>query len=38
MSEFDLDLDNYDLRDLLNLFKLNYDFGEPELKEAKKWY
>ena len=36
MSEFDLDLDNYDLRDLLNLFKLNYDFGEPELKEAKK--
>ena len=36
MSNFDLDIDNYDLKDLLNLFKLNYTFGEIELKQAKK--
>ncbi|OUU20287.1 MAG: hypothetical protein CBB97_18065 [Candidatus Endolissoclinum sp. TMED37] len=36
MSNFDLDIDNYNLKDLLNLFKLNYTFGEIELKQAKK--
>ena len=36
MSEFDLDIDNYDLRDLLNLFKLDYNFAENDLKRAKK--
>lgn len=36
MSEFDLDIDNYDLKDLLNLFKLDYNFVENDLKRAKK--
>ena len=26
MEDLDLDLDNYDLDDLLNLFHLNYNF------------
>ena len=36
MNNLDLDLDNYDLPDLLNLFKLDYDFTEENLKQAKK--
>ena len=37
MSEsHDLDIDNYNLTDLLNLFHLNYDFNETDLKAAKK--
>lgn len=34
MSELDLDIHNYNLIDILRLFKLNYHFGEPELKQA----
>ena len=33
---FDLNLENYDLNDLLNIFKLNYNFNIDDLKEAKK--
>jgi hypothetical protein len=37
MSEaHDLDIDNYNLTDLLNLFHLKYDFNEMDLKMAKK--
>lgn len=32
----DLNIDNYALQDLLNLFKLNYDFTAEDLKQAKK--
>ena len=32
----DLNIDNYDLTDILKLFKLEIDFGENELKNAKK--
>lgn len=35
MDNFDLNIDNYDLEDLLNLFHLNYEFNEDELKMAK---
>ena len=35
MSDFDLNIDNYDLEDLLNLFHLNYEFTENDLKSAK---
>lgn len=35
MENFDLNIDNYDLEDLLNLFHLNYEFNEDELKMAK---
>tara|TARA_Y100000816_G_scaffold281071_1_gene255197 strand:+ start:42 stop:947 length:906 start_codon:yes stop_codon:yes gene_type:complete len=34
--DLDLDIDNYDYEDILNLFKLNHDFGENGLKNAKK--
>lgn len=36
MESLDLDIDNYDYEDILNLFKLNINFGENELKNAKK--
>jgi hypothetical protein len=32
----DLNIDNYDLNDLLNLFKLDKNFDEEDLKQAKK--
>ena len=32
----DLNLDNYELADLLNLFKLDFDFNEHDLKQVKK--
>ena len=32
----DLNIDNYDLNDLLNLFKLDKNFNEEDLKQAKK--
>lgn len=32
----DLNIDNYDLADILKLFKLEMDFGERELKNAKR--
>ena len=35
MDNFDLNIDNYDLEDLLNLFHLNYEFDENDLKTAK---
>ena len=35
MSEFDLNLDNYNLKDLLNLFKIKINFDETDLKKAK---
>ena len=35
-DNIDLNIENYDLSDLLNLFKLDYNFGENELKRSKK--
>ena len=35
MDNFDLNIDNYDLEDLLNLFHLNYEFNEIDMKNAK---
>ena len=32
--DVDLDIDNYDLMDILNLFKLNYNFDKNDLKQA----
>jgi hypothetical protein len=34
--EIDLDLNNYNLKDLLNLFKLDYSYDEDDLKRVKK--
>ena len=36
MEELDLDLKNYELNDILNLFNLDYDFDKRQLKQAKK--
>ena len=36
METIDLNIDNYNLDDLLKLFNLDYNFGKKELKEAKK--
>ena len=36
MDSIDLNLDNYELTDLLTLFNLQYDFTESDLKNAKK--
>lgn len=36
MNNFDLNIQNYELNDLLELFKLPYHFNENNLKEAKK--
>ena len=35
METIDLDIDNYNLNDILNLFKLDADFDENDLKRAK---
>ena len=35
-DEIDLDLNNYELQDLLDLFKLDYNFKSDDLKRAKK--
>jgi len=35
MEELDLNIEHYNLEDLLHLFKLDYEFGEPEMKRAK---
>ena len=32
----DLNIDNYSLEDLLNLFKLPYDYNEHQIKQAYK--
>jgi hypothetical protein len=34
MSDHDLEIDNYDLEDLLDLYKLDYNFDESDLKKA----
>ena len=34
--DIDLDLDNYDLNDLLKLFNLEYNFNENDLKQVKR--
>jgi hypothetical protein len=36
MEDLDLNIENYDLPDLLSLFKLDFDFTTEELKQAKK--
>ena len=36
MESLDLDIDNYDLLDILKLFKLKYHFTEADLKNVKK--
>ena len=36
MSGFDLNINNYTLEDLLNLFRLDYNFTIDDLKKAKK--
>ena len=36
MDVLDLNIDNYDLTDLLELFKLEFDFKEDDLKRVKK--
>tara|TARA_B110000858_G_C17750365_1_gene449367 strand:+ start:572 stop:1453 length:882 start_codon:yes stop_codon:yes gene_type:complete len=36
MEDIDLNIHNYDLNDLLNLFKLPFHFNESHLKDAKK--
>ena len=36
MNTIDLNLENYDLSDLLNLFKLDYNFQKEDLKQAKR--
>lgn len=35
MDDFDLDIDNYDLEDILNLFHLDYKFNKESMKKAK---
>ena len=36
MEHIDLDIDNYSLDDILNLFKLSHSFTKDDLKQAKK--
>lgn len=36
MENVDLNIENYELEDLLKLFNLNYNFNKQDLKEAKK--
>ena len=36
MESLDLDINNYDYDDLLNLFQIDIEFGENELRQAKK--
>lgn len=35
MDDFDLDIDNYNIEDILELFNLTFDFGHQDLKNAK---
>ena len=35
-SNLDLDINNYELKDILSLFRLDYNFTEDDLKRAKK--
>ena len=34
MEALDLNIDNYEYKDILKLFKINMEFGENELKKA----
>ena len=36
MDDLDLDLENYDLEDIMNLFHLNYHFDGNDLRDAYK--
>jgi hypothetical protein len=36
MEDFDLNIDNYDLEDILNLFHLDYEFDNEKMKKAKR--
>ena len=36
MEDLDLDLNNYNLDDILKLLRLPYDFTEEDMKQAKK--
>ena len=36
MDDLDLNIENYNLRDLLNLFKVDHDFDKDNLKKAKR--
>ena len=36
MEDIDLNIDNYNLEDILNLFNISYNFNEEDLKNAKK--
>ena len=36
MDKLDLNINNYNLDDILGLFKLDFDFGKNELRQAKK--
>ena len=36
MDSLNLNIEDYELNDILRLFKVNYNFGEDELKRAKK--
>ena len=36
MNNLDLDINNYDLDDLLNLFNLDYNFTGDDLKKTKR--
>jgi hypothetical protein len=36
MENLDLNIDNYNLNDILNLFNINYNFDENDMKYAKK--
>jgi hypothetical protein len=36
MENLDLNIENYDLDDILNLFKINHNFTESDLKKSKK--
>ena len=38
MDHLDLNLDNYSLEDLLNLFKISWNFDEADLKNVKLWF
>ena len=35
-EKLDLDIDSYDLREVLDLFDMPLDFGEEDVKRAKK--
>ena len=37
MEEIDLNIDNYDLEDILILFNIDYNFNEDDMKKAKKF-